>query len=164
MAAIKHTLPTPDGLTSLLKGLIDRPVTVKKAVAAYVPSLRQIGLIGIFVRDDDTVGGLCVCDLALSAGMAAVLTLIPAAVAAENVKKGKLDANLLENFREIMNISSQLFIGPGVPHVRFKDVVPMPPPIADKAIATLVTRPPGAAHFDVAIQGYPPGKFSVLVA
>jgi hypothetical protein len=52
---------------------------------------------------------ICRCDLSLAAYAGAGLSMIPSSRAEECVHSRELDANLLENLHEVMNVASRFF-------------------------------------------------------
>ena len=100
--------------------------------------------------------------IAFAAASAAALTRIPATVAGESVKRGKLEANLLENANEVFNIGVGLFMLGGGPRITLKTVHPVPP-VLPPGLMAMIMKPPQVIHADVTIEGYSPaGKLSLI--
>lgn len=119
-------------------------------------------LIGMFVLDGGKADAMVVCDLPAAAAFGAALALIPAGVAAECVKRGQLDENLLENFKEVLNITGGKLNGAGLPHIKLGPVHAAPPP--PKEVTDLVAHAGARADLAVTVAGYPTGTVSIVVA
>ncbi len=154
----KSRLPAPDGLALTLRSLFGRAVTVKVLPVLVAPVASS--LTASYELDDGTVGGACILDVQLAASLGAALALMPPAVAAEAVRRGALDAALMENVHEVLNICTGLFEGGDAPHVRLGAVGTGAVPAAVQAMLKV---PRNTVTIEVTVQGYPPGKFAAAV-
>jgi hypothetical protein len=156
-----YTLPTFEQIDEYMHALLDRRVESKKG-APYLPSLKAPGIVGVYFNEQGRPAAVCMMSIAFAAASAAALTRIPATVSAESVKRGKLEANLLENANEVLNIAVNLFLMAGGPRISLKSVHPVPPPLPAPLMA-MIMKPPQVVHADVMIDGYnPAGKLSLI--
>jgi len=75
-------------------------------------------VIGAFVDDDDVPVAACVCDIEFAAFAGCSLTMLPPGAAEDAVKDKHLEPMMLDNFNEVMNIFSRLFMNDKTPHLR----------------------------------------------
>lgn len=67
-------------------------------------------VVACFVDAEQTLRHLLVCDFPFANSAGAALSLVPAAVVNQAVKRKQLDENLRDNLREVLNICSNLFL------------------------------------------------------
>lgn len=157
--AIEPAFAVPDQVGRLLTGLLGKPVVVKKG-NPLAPGTKLA--VGEYFREDGTLGAVCLCDLGTASSAGAALSLMPAGVAAESIKTGKLNDILAENMQEVFNVLTRLFQNPQQPRVHFK-LMYLPPQNLSNEANTLLKKPTYRADFDVAIPSYPGGKMSLFV-
>lgn len=162
MTTATLTLPTPDATGRLLTDLLGKGVTAKK-VPAYTPGPKDCAAIAIYAADDKVPRAICACDAALSCSAGAALTMLPAAMAAQCARTGKIPENILENLKEILNIATQLFQSPTAGHVKLQEVVIAPAKLAPE-VAALLAKPAARLDLELTIQSYGPGKMALLVS
>lgn len=154
----KSALPTPETVAQIITGLIGRSVSVKKApalVRGKTPTATAV-----YVCDDGKLRGAAVADIALASSAGAALTLLPAPDAAQAVKTGQWNDALAENFREILNVASNVFNVPGQPHTRLKEVF-LTPAALPAEVEAGIKAASGRLDIEVSIPGYGPGKMTV---
>lgn len=156
----KCPVPMAEPIRRTLADLLGRPVEVKPAPGG----LRAIqrGIIAEYARADGLSVGLFVVDLAFAAYAGAALSMVPAGVAADSIRAGRLEANLAENTQEVFNILGSLLNAPGYPHCTLKAVHAIPGPLP-AVVTPLVAKPAARLELGVNIGGYGPGVFIVLV-
>lgn len=81
-------------------------------------------LMATFVADDDSLVGLCGADIDFAAYSAAALSMMPAAVAQEQISAGALNDIMKDNYYEVMNICSKLFMNDDTAHLRLSKSLP----------------------------------------
>lgn len=147
----QHALPSSKDVGSMLSQLLGRTVKVEWSTTA-VP-LKAPCVTGVYVTDEGAVAALCIVDLALACHLGAALSMIPAAVANEAVRKGALVDNLADNLHEVANVMASLFNHDGATHIKLREVV-----VATKALPAFL--PAAMAHpiarldLTIGIQGY----------
>lgn len=139
------SFPEAPAIASLLGALIGRDVLV---TASPAPAAGP-GTYRVWYLDDEGAPACCAdADLALSHLGGAALAMIPKARAADAVKSGKADADLVVHFREVLNLLARTINDAGARHVHM-DTDPDAPP---RDVAT------GASvSFKVDIDGYGSG-------
>lgn len=152
-------LVTPEAFGRMLSNLfLGRAVRVKKIAPMPLP-LRGAFVLATYKSADGQDSVVCVCDLALASAAGAALSLIPASVAQESVRAGKLSETLAENIHEVFNVCSALLNQPNHPRFVLDKVVL--PPVAPGSVPTGPMAKPLQRHdFEVSIDGYGAGKYS----
>lgn len=158
MTAAFH-LPNADQAARQLKLLLRRAVDVSVVPA---PAKGALALAGQYRCDDGGVVGHCAADLAFAARAGAAFSLIPADAAADAIKQRALDDTLRENFAEVLNVVSRLFVPTQGQRVTLRET--FLPPTAPPAEALPVAGTPGGVCFKVDIDGYGEGLLSLRLA
>lgn len=154
-------LPNTSSVANLLRGLLCKPVAVKPA-AGVLAKAPQVHSVGVFVGGTGAIGSLCLCDVAAAAYLGAALSLIPPAVAAEALKKSMLSEGLVENLREVVNVTASLFNVSGGSHVRLRDLLTSPQPFPAEVVS-LAAAKAGRTDMEITVPGYGAGKMSFVV-
>ena len=154
--------PIKDDVRDLLTDLLGRTIDVDKSVLLVLEEDEQC-IVAEYVTDDGSVGALCVVDAPLAARCGAALSMVPATVADEAVRKAELPEHLLENWREVANIFCQLLNGPKTPHLRLQAIHQLPGDVPEP-VGALLHAPEFRRDFELQIEDYGSGRFSVLVA
>ncbi|HEX4340474.1 MAG TPA: hypothetical protein VH062_31415 [Polyangiaceae bacterium] len=155
MSTSPSKLPDAQAVTNLLQDLLGKGVQSKKSTPP--PGTSKL-FVGTYVDDKDDIAAVCLCDLALAATTGAALVLIPAGAAAESTRAGRLPPEMLDNFREVLNVLASTFENL---HVRFRAVT-SPGEAVDKPIKSIMTKPSSRLDLEVAISGYAQGRLSLL--
>ena len=156
-----RSLPCTSAVASMLGTLLGKPVLAKPTKATTLGP-RDRTLVGLYVRDDDSVDAVIVCDLAAAAALGCALALIHPSNAAECVKRGKLDEALLENLREVLNVMAGLVNHAGVPRLRLQAVVSTPP--VPPSVVSYLTKRVQRLDVTLTVEGYASGTLSILVS
>ena len=148
----------------LLGSVLAKQITVKPSSASVLPP-NATAVVALYVDDQGSPVCFCAADLSLAANAGAALALYPAQAATDCIRTAKLDSELLENFREVLNICARLFDSALGQHVSLRSVYlglkQMPP--NEMALFTSVS-PNFKSSFEVSIAGYGGGRLSLLVA
>lgn len=155
---LTSSLPTPDAVGRVLRDLFGKGVTPKKAPTPLAMTPKAYA--ATYLDDRDALVGICLCDLPLAATMGAALALVPPDGANAAVKAGKLPGEMLDNFREVLNILHRQF---GAVHVRFKDLV-QPGDKVPANVAMAAAKPASRLDLEIAIVGYSGGRLTFLLA
>jgi len=153
-------VPIQEDIRDLLMDLLGRGTAVDK-VAPLVLEDDQPAVIAEYRTDDGAVGAICLVDAEFAIRTAGALTLVPPAAVADNLRKGDVSESL-ENFREIVNILAQLLNSSRTSHLRLAGVHVVPGELPD-GVSALVDHPGFRRDFAVQIDGYGPGRISLLV-
>jgi hypothetical protein len=114
-----------------------------------------------FVLDDGSVKILWVCDYRAVVYIGAALADIPAEEAREHVDSKEIPEDLMENFREVLNIGASLFNKPELPHISLGDSLLSNGEIPDE-ISILVSNPSERVDFAVDFPGYGESSMAIL--
>ena len=150
---------TPEKLAVLLGQILGRTVRAQK-VAPTAPSPAGSSLAAIYETDNSEITTVCLSDLALAANSGAALCLIPPDRTKESIQAGNLEDLLLENFREVLNILSQLFTISGPGRVKLKSVCKASQLCAEAS--KLISSPARRLDMKLSIDGYGDGRMSVF--
>lgn len=158
------TIPVPiqEDVRDLLADLLGRGVTVGKVGALELEDDAP-ALAAEFVTDTGAIGAVCLIDGPLVNRAGAALSMVPAVVAEESVRKAVLAENLVENTAEIVNVLARLLNSSKSPHLKLGAVHWLPGVVPD-AVAVVCDAPAFRRDFAVTIEGYGDGRFSLLVA
>jgi len=146
----------------LFEGLLGRDVEVTTGGEMVDPASEFGALVGVYVDNTLKLTALVLLDIELASRVGAAIALIPTRAAEQAISNGLMPDNLRDNAAEILNVTASLFNAEGAPHVRLDAVYAPGDPIpADVAqwVLTYVRR----CDLHVDVQGYGPGKFSLLV-
>lgn len=162
-------------------GAVVPPVPIQEAVTDFVIALLSLGasaskvtptklgatgehVIGTYRDDEGATAALIVADLAFAAATGAALAMIPATAAKEALKLGNLTETLMENFREVANITATLLNTPTTPHVALVDVWTSDHPDLPDAVWSVLVAPNKRREFAVTIDGYGSGRLGLVIA
>jgi hypothetical protein len=156
------------------------PVPIQEAVAEFVSALLGIAtaagkvslptvepdgshVIAAYCDDLGGVAALITADLAFASATAAALAMIPATAAQEAVKAGELSETLLENYREVANMTSSLLNTANTPHLKLVDVWPSDHADLPAEVWTILASPTKRREYAVTIDGYGNGQLGVVI-
>ncbi len=95
--------------------------------------------IGVFIADDGAPVALCAMDANLAATFGAALSMLPPGAAKDAAKSKDLTSVMIDNLREIMNISTRLLMNDTSLHLKLEQLYPiksLPAPAAAFLAAT----------------------------
>ncbi|WP_437185415.1 hypothetical protein SH668x_002520 [Planctomicrobium sp. SH668] len=115
----------------------------------------DIATVAYYVNQSQQVRHLLIADLAFANAAGAALSLIPAGVVTQAIKRREVDQSITDNLREVMNICGNLFSDASQAAVRFDRLEVMP-----KSGEQFESAPRLA--YDVQIARYPGGKIELL--
>lgn len=143
------SLPHPDAVAKMLSTFVRRPVSVKEVA---VPD--RLPILGFYHGSSDKNAAVCECDVAFAAYSAAAFALIPAAVAKDSVKDGRLEDTLEEIYAEVLNVLSRAFADTDGERITLNEKVFPPAPMPE----CMSQRPAGGEiGLEVDIDGYGKG-------
>lgn len=151
-------LPPVLSIGTILSGILGRPVTVTRSGGLdLTPKTPKV--FGIYRKPGG--GRTCVCalDLPFAANAAGAMLIFPPYAVASAVRAGKLDDDLLETTREILNICSRFFHDEV--HVVLTDVCTDMATLPADAVQVLKT-PQARVDVQAAIKGYADGRLTLL--
>lgn len=156
------------------------PVPIQEAVAEFVSALLGMGtaaskvtpptvepdgshVLAAYNDDLGRIAAVITADLAFAAATGAALAMIPATAAQEAVLAGELSETLIENYREIANMTSSLLNKPTTPHLKLMDVWPSDHPDLPADVWAILASPTKRREYAVTIDGYGSGQFGVVI-
>ena len=150
--------PTPYALSQLFSTLIGRKVTFSQTTAAPATQIKQMyAIYTVFFPDEN---GLVVkADLPLLGSLAGVLVGLPDSAVQERAKVMPLEELLRDAIYEVLNIASAVITTEGRA-VLTKMVAD--PVLIDGAAGKTFKRPDYRSYFNVLVDGYQGGKFTIL--
>jgi len=157
-----YPAPIQEDVRDLLGDLLGRGIAVDKTSKLQMEE-DACGLLAVYATDEGEIAALTVIDGPLSARAGAALSMVPATVAEESVKKNELTDTLVDNVREIVNIFARFLNSSKSPHVRLVNTLVLPDTMPDP-VRALYLAPEFRRDFAVQIEGYGSGRFSILVA
>jgi len=149
------SLPTSDAVVRTLRDLFGQGIQAKKGAAP--PAAAKV-FIGLYADNEGEIAVACICDVPLAATFGAALAMIPAPVAAEAVRLGKLSADMTDNLREVLNIMASQF---GAIHVRMTSLVAPGEKLAPQ-VSALIAKPATRLDLEIAVAGYVGGRLALL--
>jgi hypothetical protein len=156
-----YPVPIQEDVRDLLVDLLGRGVAADK-IAPLELDEEQQAAVAEFVTDDDRTACLCILDGRFAVRVGAALVLVPSNVAEEDVAKGEVPDNHLENVREVVNIFGRMLNSASTPHVRLADLHRWPGTLPT-GVTDLLAAPEYRRDFVVTVEGYGEGRFSLLV-
>lgn len=151
-------LPTAFQVSECI-GKITRRETTVKVLPKPGPAKLLYG--GTFHSGDRTVVAMCASDLAFAAYSGAALSMIPGESAQEHVKAGALDETLRENFAEVLNVLTRIYMVPETTRVALLETIlpprSMPQTLEPDGTAGRVWR----ADYEIEISAYGKGHLAL---
>jgi len=118
--------------------------------------------VGVFIGDQGAPVALCAMDANLAATFGAALSMLPPGAAKDAAKAKELTSVMIDNLREIMNISTRLLMNDTSLHLKLGQLYPiksLPAPGAALLVATN-TR----TQFQMQLAKYGGGVLSLVAA
>jgi hypothetical protein len=153
-------LPEQSEVKEFLANLLGKPIAIERGTPVVLTP-RKPSVVSVYQLDDGSVGALTVCDIEFAAGSGAALALIPTQVVKESIEQSKIPDNILENFKEIMNIFTGVFNKPDCPHVALSGIH-IAPPALPRNVIEVIAQPSRRLDSTIMIVGYGGGKLSLL--
>lgn len=165
MADLSTPIPMPiqDDVRDIFADLLGRSCVVDKTkdVIPYGPEHPEV-VIGDFILDDGTVGALVCADLPLAAYSGAALIMMPVGVAEEALKAGRIDGDMFDCFREVVNVMGRLLNREGTPHLKLRAIYRSGDLLPGQT-RQMLREADRRKDFDVTIEEYGTGKLALMV-
>jgi len=149
--------PTGFALSRHLTDLIGRKVGFAQTTAAMEGPIKQV--FGIYTVLPKDIAVVVKADLPLLGSFAGVLVGLPDASVKERVKVSPLDEMLRDAMYEVLNITSTVITGEG--RAVFQKMV-MDKAYVDGAANLVLMKPGHRSYFNVTVDGYQGGRFSIF--
>ncbi len=157
-----YPMPSADHFREVLGDLTGRSVSLSRAGKAALDA-EQVGALAEYRDDSGALGVVCVADLRLTNALGAALTMVSPEIVEDAVAKQTIDQPTIDNFREVVNVMTNLFNTDNTPHLKFRDLHTVPAELPAET-AKLLESPKGRRDFDVTVDDYGTGTLSVLLA
>jgi hypothetical protein len=149
--------PTPFALSQLFTQLIGRKVTFAQTTIAAETKIKQIyGIYNVFPHETAIV---IKADLPLLGSFVGVLVGLPDSTVKERLALSPLDELLRDGICEVLNIASSVVVTEG--RAVFTKMVG-DPTLIDGVAGKLFKRPDRKIYFNVLVEGYQGGKFTIF--
>ena len=155
-------LPQHTEVKEFIENLLGKPVSVDDG-KPVVLSPKRPSVIAPYLLDDGKVGAIAVCDIEFAACAGGALTMMPVDIVQDSIRQSKIPDNILENFKEVLNVFSGIFNKPDYSHVALSGVL-ITPLALSRNIVEVIAQPAGRMDFTISIDGYGSGRLSVLVS
>jgi hypothetical protein len=149
--------PTPYVLSKLFTDLTGRKVTFTQTTAAAETKVKQMyGIYAVLPRETAIV---IKSDLALLGSLAGILVGLPDSVVKEHLAATPVEELLRDAIHEVLNITSAVITTEG--RAVFVKMVTDPIHI-DGAAGQVFKKPDHRSYFNVSVDGYQGGKFTIF--
>ena len=149
--------PTPFNLSQRFSQLICRKVTFTQTTAALATKTKQI--FAIYTGQPDEMAVVVQTDLRLLGSLAGSLVGLPDSEVAQRLGATPIEELLRDAIAEVLNIASSAISTEG--RVVFFKMVPDPIYI-DGAAEAVLKKPHHKSYFNVLVDGYQGGRFSIF--
>jgi len=149
--------PSPFALSHHLTELLGRKVAFTRIAAALDGPTKQI--YGIYSALPNNVPIIVKADLPLMGSFAGVLVGLPDSEVKQRLKVSPIDELLRDAMYEVLNISS-IVVATGERTVFVKMVTDKT--YVDGAASGVLLKPGHRSYFNVSVEGYQGGKFTIL--
>jgi hypothetical protein len=149
--------PTPYALSKLFSDLIGRKVTFAQTTAAAESKIKQ--LYGIYTVLPHETAIVVKSDLPLLGSLAGVLVGLPDSSVKEHLAKSPLEELMRDAIHEVLNITSSVITTEG--RAVFIKMV-ADPVLLDGAPGKVFKKPDHRSYFNVLVDGYQGGKFTIF--
>jgi hypothetical protein len=149
--------PTPFALSKLFTDLIGRKVTFAQTTAAAETKIKQ--MYAIYTVHPHETAIVVKIDLPLLGSLAGVLVGLPDSALKEHLAVSPMEELLHDAISEVLNIASAVINAEG--RAVFTKMVE-DPALIDGTAAKLFKKPDHRSYFNVSVDGYQGGKFTIL--
>lgn len=150
-------LPTAATVRELLDGLVEPAVTVD-AAPVRARSTEWQGVCAPLVRDNGILAAALVGDAAFAARASAAMLLEPA----ESVADPRLDDEVAETAKEVLNVLSGAMNSRATPHVKLDGCHQLPGDLP-ASVDALLSYPHRQRELVVGFEGYGKGRLTAVV-
>ena len=163
VTAASYPVPDPDHLAGVMSDLLGKEVNARLGKPLALRSGTPM-VLALFRDEQGKVREVVTCDIMLAAYIGAALALLPSDVDLQVIKEQKLPDNLLDNFREVLNVvGGTLFNSSDTPQLILDEVITVPQRLPAE-LKPILTRPGNWLFVDVNLEDYGDGKMAVLAA
>ncbi len=149
--------PTPYALSKHLTGLIGRKVTFTQTVVAPETKIKQ--MYGIYTVLPHETAIVVKADLPLLGSLGGVLVGLPDSAIKEHLAATHVEELLRDAIHEVLNVTSTVVTTEGRA-VLVKMIAD--PILIDGAAGKVLKKPDHRSYFNVTVDGYQGGKFTIF--
>ena len=117
-------------------------------------------IMGAFIDDNDVPSAVCVCDIEFAAFSGCSMTMLPLGAADDAVKAKNLEPMMRDNFNEVMNMFTRLFMNEKTPHLRLDKCYSVTE--APEAFVNIANLTENRSNMEVNIPRYGKGNVSFV--
>jgi hypothetical protein len=146
--AAKIPLPIQEVLSEFFIDLLGKGAAASKGRELKLkPETENNYVVAIYEDNFDRVGAICISELMM---------------AAEVMEDKKLPENLLDNYKEVVNILCSVLNTPNTPHLKLKAIHAFPDEELSREVWDVLDQPSNRRDFEIHVEGYGGGKLSIL--
>ena len=160
ITSINISLPDMNKIKEVLDSLLGMEISIDKGEPISDDTPRSITT---FVTDNGIIGAVCVCDLLLTCFIGGALDLIPVEEVQKYAESGEIPENILNNFKEAMNVSASLFNSENSPHISPGDVLINPEKL-NTDLNIVINKAKEINSYRIAIPNYGEGTMTLYSA
>ncbi len=149
--------PTPYALSKHLTGLIGRKVTFTQTVVAPETKIKQ--MYGIYTVLPHETAIVVKADLPLLGSLGGVLVGLPDSAIKEHLAATPVEELLRDAIHEVLNVTSTVVTTEG--RAVFVKMI-ADPILIDGAAGKVLKKPDHRSYFNVTVDGYQGGKFTIF--
>jgi len=151
-------VPTSETVSDLLKMLYGDDLSSSDCNVDDMLPYR----VATFVDDENNVVAAVACDIEFVVYSGAALSMIPSGGADDMISDKEATSSVLDNFHEVMNIYSKLFMTETSAHLRLGKILEAAD-AADSVSVQALNATATTVGFDVSIPEYGSGKMMTIV-
>jgi hypothetical protein len=149
--------PTPYALSKHLTGLIGRKVTFTQTVVAPETKIKQ--MYGIYTVLPHETAIVVKADLPLLGSLGGILVGLPDSAVKEHLAATPVEELLRDAIHEVLNVTSTVVSTEG--RAVFVKMI-ADPILIDGAAGKILKKPDHKSYFNVTVDGYQGGKFTIF--
>lgn len=155
-------LPIQEAVRDLVADLLSKACEVDPA-ADSLPLQPDLPLVlAEYIDEDGDVAGVAVADLAFACRSGSALVMMPSDVAEAALASGQLDGDMLDSFREVVNVLTRLLNSAETPRVRLRGVYQSGQLLPGEVRTMLRGQGARRRDFTVSIEEYGAGQLALL--
>ncbi len=161
--ASKIPLPIQEVLKDFFVDLLGKGAAASKGRELKLkPDGEAKYVVAVYEDKYDRVGALCISELMMAAVGGAALVLAAPTILPEVEAAQQLPANLLDNYREVVNILASVLNTPSTPHLRLTSIHTWPDEDLPAEAWGVIETPGNRRDFEITVDGYGGGRLSIL--
>jgi hypothetical protein len=156
-----YDLPIPDDVSKKLSDMLGKPAKASPG-NRFPVGPKTPGAVSILVNEENKPGAVIFADVAFACSAGGALSMIPQNIVEEGIKSGDIPANMLDSFREVMNVAQSWFEKPDAPKLKLESVRSAIGNCS-RALLTMLLKSKNRLDLSVEFTGYPKGRIVICV-